>query len=120
ASRHQRLKELVAKKMTEDKATLAEGEKAATAQATGDALINTGLNYVGYGQADKGIPLIEAGIRKGGIKLLDQAKLHLGYAYLLAGKKDQAQKAFAGVQGNDGSRDLARLWTVQMRAPAAK
>ncbi|WP_428313023.1 hypothetical protein [Hydrocarboniphaga sp.] len=120
ASRHQRLKELVTKKITEDKATLAEGEKAAAAQPTGDALVSTGLNYVGYGQADKGIPLIEAGIKKGGIKLLDQAKLHLGYAYLVAGKKDQAQKNFAGVQGSDGSRDLARLWTVQMKAPAPK
>lgn len=120
ASRHQRLKELVTKKIAEDKATLIEGEKAAAAQATGDALVSTGMNYVGYGQADKGIPLIEAGIKKGGIKLLDQARLHLGYAYLVAGKKELALKTFATVQGNDGARDLARLWGLQTRSkPAA-
>jgi hypothetical protein len=119
ASRHQRLKDLVGKKIAEDKATLADGEKAAAAQATGDALVSTGLNYVGYGQADKGIPLIEAGIKKGGIKLVDQAKLHLGYAYLVAGKKEQAQKVFTSVQGNDGAKDLARLWSLQMRSGSA-
>lgn len=116
AARHQRLKDLVTKKIAEDKATLAEGEKAAAAQATGDALVNTGFNYVTYGQADKGLPLIEQGIKKGGIKLADQAKLHLGVAYMMAGKKDQAQKTFATVQGTDGARDIARLWTLQMKA----
>jgi hypothetical protein len=120
ASRHQRLKDLVTKKIAEDKPTLAEGEKAAAAQATGDALVSTGFNYAAYGQADKGIPLMEQGIKKGGLKQLDQAKLHLGYAYLMAGKKDQAQKIFAGVQGTDGSRDVARLWTLQAKAPPAK
>ncbi|WP_428310397.1 hypothetical protein [Hydrocarboniphaga sp.] len=116
APRHQRLKDLVTKKIAEDKATLAEGEKAAAAQASGDALVNTGFNYVAYGQADKGLPLIEQGIAKGGIKLADQAKLHLGVAYLMAGKKDQALKAFAAVQGSDGAKDIARLWTLQTRS----
>ncbi|MDB5970827.1 MAG: repeat family protein [Hydrocarboniphaga sp.] len=120
APRHQRLKDLVTKKIAEDKATLAEGEKAAAAQETGDALVNTGFNYVAYGQADKGLPLIEQGIKKGGLKLADQAKLHLGVAYLMAGKKEQAQKTFSSVQGTDGSKDVARLWTLQMKAPAAK
>jgi len=120
ASRHQRLKDLVTKKLAEDKATLAEGEKAAAAQPTGDALVSTGFNYVAYGQADKGIALIEQGIKKGGIKLVDQAKLHLGYAYLLAGKKEQAQKTFSSVQGSDGSKDIARLWILQARSPPTK
>jgi tetratricopeptide (TPR) repeat protein len=118
--RHQRLKDLVTKKIAEDKATLADGEKAAAAQATGDALVSTGFNYVAYGQADKGIALIDQGIKKGGIKAPDQAKLHLGEAYMMAGKKDLAAKTFATVQGTDGSKDIARLWVLQMKAPPAK
>ncbi len=112
APRHQRLKDLVAKKLAEDQATLAEGEKAAAAQATGDALVATGFNLVTYGQNDKGLHLIQQGIAKGGLKAPEQAKLHLGVAQVLAGKKSEANKTFAGVGGTDGSKDLARLWTL--------
>jgi hypothetical protein len=117
ASRHQRLKDLVAKKLQEDKVSLADGEKAATAQPSGDALINTGLNYVGYSQFDKGVALIEQGIKKGNLKKPDDAKLHLGYAQVLASKKDDASKIFKSVQGNDGARDLARLWMLRANRP---
>ena len=119
AARHQRLKDLVAKKLTEDQATLAEGEKAAAAQATGDALVATGFNLVTYGQNDKGLQLIQQGIAKGGLKSADQAKLHLGVAQNLAGKKVEASKTFSSVGGTDGSKDLARLWSLQMRSGKA-
>ncbi len=112
AARHQRLKDLVTKKLADDKATLAEGEKAAAAQATGDALVATGFNLVAYGDFDKGIALMEQGIAKGGLKSVDQAKLHLGYAQLLAGKKTEAKKTLADVKAADGSADLARLYTL--------
>src|SRR3546814_18388230 len=74
AARDQRLINLVAKKIVEDKATLAEGEKAAQKQATGDALVATGFNYVTYGQADKGLELMRKGLAKGGIKNTEAAK----------------------------------------------
>ncbi len=115
AARHTRLKDLVTKKVTEDKATLAEGEKAAAGQATGDALVATGFNLVAYGDA-KGLALIEQGIKKGGLKYPEHAKLHLGYAQLLAGKKDLATKTFSTVQGTDGAKNLARLWNLQSRS----
>ncbi len=112
AARHQRLKDLVAKKLGEDQATLAEGEKAAAAQTTGDALVATGFNLVTYGQGDKGIALIEQGIKKGGLKSADQARLHLGVAQVMAGKKEAASKTFGSVQGTDGAQSLARLWKL--------
>ena len=37
-------------------------------------------------QFDKGIPLIEQGIAKGGLKVPDEAKLRLGLAYMRAGQ----------------------------------
>ena len=112
AERQKRLKDLVAKKLVEDKATLAEGEKAAAGQAGGDALVATGLNYVGYGQYDKGIALIQQGIAKGGLKKPEEAKLHLGYAQLMAGKQADAYKTLKAVGGNDGTADIAQLWTL--------
>jgi hypothetical protein len=115
AARHQRLKDLVAKKVAEDKATLTEGAKAAATQATGDALVNTGFNLVAYGNFAEGIALMERGIAKGGLKSADQAMLHLGIAQLLSGNRSAALKSFAAVQGSDGSRDLARLWPLAVR-----
>jgi hypothetical protein len=112
AARHQRLKALVDKKLAEDKATLAEGEKAAAAQATGDALVATGFNYATYGQYDKGIALMQQGIAKGGLKSADQAQLHLGYAQMLAGDKAAAKRSWSTVKASDGSADMARLYTL--------
>ncbi|SEQ03022.1 hypothetical protein SAMN04488038_103129 [Solimonas aquatica] len=115
AARHKRLKDLIDKKIAEDKATLAEGEKAAAKQAAGDALVNTGLNYVGYQQYDKGLPLMTQGIAKGSLKAADAAQLHLGYAYLEAGKKEEAAKALRAVQSSDGGTAVARLWLIKAR-----
>jgi Tfp pilus assembly protein PilF len=86
----------------------------ATAEAEGagdgNALVRIGLAYTGLGQYDKGIALIQQGIAKGGLKHADDARLHLGLAYLRAGNKAKANEAFRGVKGNDGAADLARLW----------
>lgn len=112
APRHQRLKALVDKKLAEDKATLAEGEKAAAAQASGDALVATGFNYATYGQYDKGIALMQQGIAKGGLKSADQAQLHLGYVQMLSGDKAAAKRTFSAVKAADGSADMARLYTL--------
>ncbi|WP_245586193.1 hypothetical protein [Solimonas soli] len=116
AERQQRLRTLIDRKLAEDKATLAEGEKAAAAQASGDPLIATGFNLVTHGQAERGLALMQQGIKKGGLKAADQAKLHLGYAQLLAGRKDLAERTLATVKGSDGSADLARLWTIKIRS----
>ncbi|MFT4046270.1 MAG: hypothetical protein QM661_06185 [Solimonas sp.] len=110
ADRHLRLRTMVAQKIKEDQKLLSEGEKAALAQAGGDALVATGLNYVGYGQYEKGIALMQQGIAKGGLKKPDEARLHLGYAQLLAGKTAEARESFKSVASQDGGADIAQLW----------
>jgi len=112
AERHKRLRDLATKNAGEDLASLAASEKEAAAQKDGTALVNTGLDYVGHGQAGKGVELIEQGLQKGGLKRPDDAKLHLGLAYLAAGQKDKAVQTFKTVQGTDGTADLARLWAL--------
>jgi hypothetical protein len=116
--RQKRLQTLVTNKIASDKASLAQGEAQAAKLPGGDALVNTGLAYVTYGEADKGLALMNQGIAKGNLKSADLAKLHLGFAYLLANKKDDALKAFRDVKGNDGSRDLARLYAITARGNA--
>ena len=116
--RQKRLQNLVTQKITADKATLAQGEAQAGKLPTGDGLFNTGLAYVTYDQFDKGLQLMQQGLSKGGLKNPDQARLHLGYAQLLAGKKDEAIKTFQSVKGTDGSKELAQLFVISTRNPA--
>jgi hypothetical protein len=112
AGKDKSLKAVIASKIADDKRTQAEGERAAAQRKSGDALIATGLNYVGYGQYDKGIALIQQGIAKGQLKQPGDAMLHLGYAQMRAGKIDDARASFKGVTAQDGSASLAQLWML--------
>ena len=70
------------------------------------------FNQVFAGQAQQGLATMEALIAKGGLDHPDQAQLHLGEAYYIAGQKAKAIQAFKAVKGDDGSADLARLWVL--------
>ena len=70
------------------------------------------FNQVFAGQAPQGLATMEGLIAKGGLPHPDQAQLHLGEAYLVAGQKQKAIQAFKAVKGDDGSADLARLWIL--------
>ena len=69
------------------------------------------------GQFDTGLALMEQGIAKGGLRQPEDAKLHLGIAYLAAGQKAKAIQAFKEVGGTDGTADLARLWLTHAQRP---
>jgi hypothetical protein len=114
AERHKRLRDLVAKKLEEAKATEAVTEKEAAAAKDGNGLVNIGFALAAGGEPAKGLPLIQQGIAKGGLKRPEDAKLHLGIAQVLAGDA-KAQATLRGVGGNDGTADLARLWSLYAR-----
>lgn len=109
AERQQRLLALATQRANDAPRQLAEAETADASDA--NALVRIGLAYTGLGQYDKGIALIQKGIAKGGLKYPDDARLHLGIAYLRAGNKAKANETFKTVKGTDGAADLARLWT---------
>jgi hypothetical protein len=111
ADRQKRLKAMADKQTAEDQKALG------TEQAkSADAQVNTGFNLVINGQNDKGLGLMQQGIAAGSLKHPDEARLHLGVAYQLAGHNDEAVKAFKAVQGKDGSQDLARLYVLVMQS----
>ena len=116
AERHERLGKLVQKTLEESQKTRAQDEKDAQAAKDGNALVAIGLNYVYEGNAAKGLPLIDAGIKKGGLKRPEDAKLRYGEALLHAGRKDRAVQVLRGVRGTDGTADIARLWVLHARA----
>ena len=51
------------------------------------------------------------------LKHPDDAKLHLGIAYALAGKKAKALSTLKSVGGTDGTADLARYWIMAINHP---
>lgn len=115
ADREKRLKALVDKKLSEDAKTMADAEKDALALKDGNALVNLGLNYIGNGKNDKGIPLVEQGLKQEKTKRPEDAKLRAGIAYLQAGQKAKAVQILKTVTGEDGTADLARLWVLSSR-----
>jgi hypothetical protein len=115
ADRHQRLRDLVTKSVDESKKNRAREEQEAQAAKDGNDLVKLGVNYVFEGRADKGLALIEQGIKKGGLKRPEDAKLALGYAQVQAGQRARGVQTLKTVHGNDGTADIARLWVLHAR-----
>ncbi len=116
AERHQRLKDLAQRQLDESLKNRAKDEQEALAAKDGNDLVKVGLNYVYEGNPQKGLPLIEQGIKKGGLKRPDDARLRLGEAQLQFGQKQRGVQTLREVKGTDGTGDIARLWVLHARA----
>ena len=116
AERHERLRALVNKSLAESQQNRAKDEQEALAAKDGNDLVKIGMNYVYEGKPDKGISLMEQGIKKGGLKRPDDARLRLGEAQIYAGKRSQGVQTLREVKGSDGTADLARLFILNARA----
>jgi outer membrane protein assembly factor BamD (BamD/ComL family) len=119
AARHQRLKDLAAKNLAEQNKTLVTDEAQLTKENDQDGLAALGYALVQSGQTDKGLKMMEAAIKSGGLKRPDETKLRLGEAYAAAGKKQQAISTLKSVGGKDGTADLARYFIMAINKPAA-
>ena len=118
AGKQKALHEKANKAAADDVKNIAASDAIVRASKNGQGMVNQGYAYVTMGQFDKGIDLIEKGIAKGGLKIPEDAKLRLAEAYVKAGNKDSAIKAFEALKGNDGMTDLARLWIIFLKGPA--
>jgi tetratricopeptide (TPR) repeat protein len=118
AAQHRKLQETAAKQAADDERTLAQSVKDAGAAKDGNPSVNVGFALVSAGQYERGIALMEQGLQKGGVRRPDDAKLHLGIAYLRAGQNVKANATFRTVEGTDGTAALARLWAIHAQRPA--
>lgn len=116
AAKQKRLRDQANKAAADDLKTMAQSEASVSSAKEGTGQINLGYALVTAGQFDKGLGLMEEGLKKS-VKRSEDAKLHLGIAYQLAGQKDKAIQAFKSVQGTDGVADLAQLWVMQVTHP---
>lgn len=112
ADRQQRLLAMASQQSGEDLKALASLAKEADAAATGLPWVKLGEAYASYGQYDNAIAAFQKGIGKGGLREPEDAKLHLGVAYLQAKQTARAKEVLGSVGGTDGAPDLARLWLI--------
>ncbi len=101
--------------LAESQKNRARDEAVALAAKDGNDLVKVGLNYVYEGNPDKGLALVEQGIKKGGLKRPEDAKLRLGEAQIYTGRKAKGVQTLREVKGNDGAADIARLWILNAR-----
>ena len=87
---------------------------AAKAAPSGDQLIKLGEDLWGQGKAKDAIDLIQQGIAKDKVDV-NEAQIRLGMAYLGAGQKDAAQRAFAKVKDDPKAVMVAHLWALYAR-----
>ena len=113
AERHQRLRDLVAKRWSEEKNNPVDARALETKD--GEALLHAGMKMVFSGDKPRGLRLMQQGLAKGHLKRPEDAKLHLGLAQWMAGENVQAQATLRTVGGSDGTADLARLWSLFVR-----
>jgi len=113
AAREQRLADMANHQAADDSKSLARQGSEAAAAADGLAWEKLGEAYASYGQYAEAIAAYRKAIAKGGLKQPEDARLHLGIAYLMAGDKTQARQTLAAVGGADGTRDLAQLWLIE-------
>jgi hypothetical protein len=113
--RTMRLLNLAKSQAAKDAAGFAATQKADDAARTGDADVKLGEEYWGFGRYSDALSAIQSGIKKG---VTDQAnaQTRLGQAYLGAGQKDAAERAFnaAGKDGGD-AQVVAHLWAIYTR-----
>ncbi len=114
AARQDRLKALAYRNFEDEQKQLA--QPAAPGETDVNKVEELGEQYLSVGEIDKGSALIEQSLRKGQLRHADDAKLHLGLAYVIAGQPARAVQVLRTVGGADGAADLARLWILHTGA----
>jgi len=119
AGRHQRLKDLAEKTLADQNKNAAADEAALVKTGDNDGLADLGYALVQSGQTDKGLKLLETAAKASNLKYPEYVKLHLGEAYAVAGKKQQAINTLKTVGGKDGTAELARYFIMAINKPLA-
>ena len=114
-----KLRPEINKSAANDLAQAAANEKGALAGKDGNALAAQGLLETTQDNAAKGADLIAQGIARGGLRQPEEAKLHLGYAQVRAGRDADAMKTFQSVTGANGTASLAHVWILYLQSRTA-
>ena len=121
AARHRQLQRQLADEVVAQQRRIDQRDAASAAERASDGieLFNLGFAHVTLGNYAKGLPMMEQALRRGGLENRPQdARMRLGIAYLMAGKKAKAIETFNSVGGRHGAADLGRIWALYARNAA--
>lgn len=110
--REARLMNLAQTNSVADQKSLPAFEKEAIAAANGDSDVKLGEAYLSYGDHAKAIEAIKRGLKKGNVKVVDEAHLQLGLAYLNAKQINEAISSFKAVPADSKLASIAKLWSI--------
>jgi len=113
--RNNRLLKLATDRTNENAANAAKA--LAAAQNDGDALVKIGEDLTGQNKGKEAVAMVQQGIAKKP-KDMANAQIRLGNAYLAAGQKAEALKAFnaaAAAKGDEKTTMIARLYALYAR-----
>jgi hypothetical protein len=105
----------VARLAQADQAQLDESERNTQQNKDGRQLFLVGQAAITYGQADRGLKMMEAAVQRGIAKNGDDAQLQLAVALGSVGRAGQARSMLAALPERDGLAALARLWLLALR-----
>lgn len=112
--RSQKLLDLAKRQAAASAAGEAKALADARKQPQGDELVKVGENMIGEGKAKEAIGVIQEGMKKP-LKDKANAGIRLGQAYLAAGQKPAAIKAFGEVKTPEKDAMVAHLWSLAAR-----
>lgn len=95
-------------------------EEAAARAETGELYARLGSVYLDGDQFKKAITAINKGLKRGGVKRPDQARLALGMAYFNDGQYNGARRAFQAAQKDKRSEQYAKQWIAYMDSELAR
>ncbi len=117
AAREARLVALIRQQIAQKKTELPGQLTEAESVPDGNALVSVGYSMVDSGEDQPGLAAMQRGIAKGHLTSVDEARLHLGLAYMMAGDKADALKTLQSVT-NGPAGEIASLWTLRMGSKA--
>lgn len=110
--RNQRLLDVATATAAKDQAALAQMDAKAAATPDGEADVKLGDVYVSWKRTADAIRVIQRGMKKDKLKDPEEAKVRLGYAYLMAGNRAEAQRVLGSVQRTSPHWPVARAWAI--------
>lgn len=103
------------KKAGADKAQLPDIEKEAASPkaTTGQLSAGLGLAYFSFGMNEQAVAALEAGLKKGSLKNIDDYRMVLGIAKLRLGDKEGARSVFQSIPSNSPYARIASIWAIR-------
>jgi hypothetical protein len=106
------LRQQIARRITEDAASLELLEKQAPTAVNGNAAAQLGDLHMANGHWAQAQAAYQRAVEKGGVRREELARLHWGMAFALQNQKDTALEVFAWKGFDPSARALAKAWAL--------